>query len=255
MFGDIDLNDRAGDDVIRELFGEWQAAMQPPGGWPEDNDGSDRAADRVSEVRNRIFAAPASGTVGLAIKAYLAACEQIGSSNTDPCALSVRRTETGWLIGADLKGLVADAARFAPELEPLVAAFIAAPDGLHEAAGDDATGEETGDEEKRESVGRANWTAAREWLVARFGTDPWEPRELQLPFVVDRKAPDCRRRLTVSFRSASGTCPAPATMASISKSATISVHSISAASISDSVMTAARSRRRYNGSLPTCPAN
>ena len=130
MFDDNTLNDRAdGDGAILTLFHEWQTA------WTASNASDEEDNETLAnELWRRLCDLPASGPIGIAIKAYLVARREY--ANESPLGLrAFNASDYGagdnlFLDARAYRGLLADAARFVPELAPLMAEIVAAPDGF-----------------------------------------------------------------------------------------------------------------------------
>jgi hypothetical protein len=116
MFDNIDFNERErdGDAVILDLFHQWQVALI----YANEHELAKEATlddelrrprlDTLFEIEDRLAGTPASGMVGLAIKGCIVAHEE------------------GGLLGCFLTGIIKDAARFVPELGPLVEKLLEA---------------------------------------------------------------------------------------------------------------------------------
>jgi hypothetical protein len=137
------------DAEILALFREWCAA------WRACSEASSNATDEemevalnaAEEIAERIYDAPVQGIVGLAIKAFMVGEGERNNNldpvtGGDPCALgafadsaySARHVHGEWTGFAflysgqhALRGLLASAAAFVPELQPLVAKAVASP--------------------------------------------------------------------------------------------------------------------------------
>lgn len=157
------LGGQQGDDAdILALFHQWCAAHRATASSSKfaTDDEFDAACDVANRLAERIYDAPVQGVVGLAIKAYMIGEESKGDElecpRGDPCMLgrfaessySCRRAASGepdtWTNDAHLymgsralRGLLASAAAFVPELQPLVQQAIESPLTLPL---DDATG-------------------------------------------------------------------------------------------------------------------
>jgi hypothetical protein len=118
----------ASDDAILTLFRQWIEAhlvAAQIGEATGDSPEFDAAMDRVNDLEREIPKIQAQGSVGLAIKAYLAAHYEHGPALGDHPAGS--RIDPAWLgaLNADnLVSLVRDAARFVPEIAALAAPLI-----------------------------------------------------------------------------------------------------------------------------------
>jgi hypothetical protein len=115
------------DSKILALFREWIAAeryvdallrREPPPGAIVDTP----AWAHVNELHRAIVDTPAAGIVGIAIKAYLQIHDQEESWREDLAALA--RDSQRW----QKLGLLKDVVRFVPELAPLAANALKAPD-------------------------------------------------------------------------------------------------------------------------------
>lgn len=111
------------DNKILTLFREWVAATRASISlWKDGNSEEyDAAAATIDDTIERpIIETPSSGAAGLAIKAYLAIRASGGGAREDEAALNPK-FGLNWLIEASL---LRDAARFVPELAPLVAGAV-----------------------------------------------------------------------------------------------------------------------------------
>src|SRR6476469_9287602 len=114
----------ADDSAILALFHEWQEALGAANSAVTDEE-AEPLDDRVWQIERQIYDAPAAGAVGFAIKAYLLARVHV---HTKGNGLLLPFDEDDYGTGDRLcltkhaaRGPLADAARFLPELEPIVA--------------------------------------------------------------------------------------------------------------------------------------
>lgn len=150
MFDEKTLAERDGDAAILAAFQEWREARQQYCD-ADDRAAENRADDRICMTQNRLADLPASGVMGLSLKAFVLAhlimeradfettpFDWSEANEADPAALGRFTPEhydsRGVLTWAEraLRGLVTDAARFIPELAPLAAGIIDAPVTLPE---------------------------------------------------------------------------------------------------------------------------
>jgi len=138
---------RQGEDGDAELIGLFQKWRYATMVWQKSGDDFGHWEAAVTRLAERIFDAPARGCTGSAIKAYMACYYAAdGGGGRDDWAASCgfseyayarrlvdAKTDT-WTDEAHLymgshamRGLMASAASFLPELEPLVAEIINAP--------------------------------------------------------------------------------------------------------------------------------
>jgi hypothetical protein len=68
------------DAELRSLFAEWMAAVRHPDVLSEGKDVHEAAVERILDVIDRIGELPATGIVGLPVKAYL--CIRLASGGT-----------------------------------------------------------------------------------------------------------------------------------------------------------------------------
>jgi hypothetical protein len=142
------LGGRQDDDAdILQLFRQWCTAWRASGARGLSDEECDAACDIANRLGEQIYDAPVQGVVGLAIKAYMVAQGGGGDGleyvrGSDPCDLgrfSERSYACRTILGerADvahlylgshaLRGLLASAASFVPELRPLVAKAVESP--------------------------------------------------------------------------------------------------------------------------------
>jgi hypothetical protein len=140
MFDNIDLNERARDpdQQIVELFREWQVAWTVAGAnigpdGVDDGNANPEAMERAEEIERVIMETPSEGTVGMAVKAYMLVYVLRSESESGQFIIygpddKHDRDPKGRLCDepAWLQSLLADAARFCREIEPLVAEMVAA---------------------------------------------------------------------------------------------------------------------------------
>jgi hypothetical protein len=135
-----------GDNAILALFREWRDGMERLTAVNLADDDYDPLHDALMETERQIFDAEANGLVGLAIKAFMLGFEVQEDAGENapgghPCTINAfGRDQYGaertlYFLNHALKGLVADAARFVPELAPLCARIIAAPVALPDDGG------------------------------------------------------------------------------------------------------------------------
>ncbi|MGH7096777.1 MAG: hypothetical protein ACREE4_03820 [Stellaceae bacterium] len=134
MFDDKTLAERDGDRAILVWFREWLEIRRESAALCREADVKD--AVRRAEAREQaIFGMAARGAAGLAVKAYLVAWKERAdelilidlSGSLDTLKTDYDSDEVLWPSEQALRSLLADAARFAPELAPVVARFIDAP--------------------------------------------------------------------------------------------------------------------------------
>jgi hypothetical protein len=145
------LGGRQDDDAeILALFREWCAAWRAASRGGLSDEECAAACDVADKLAERIADTPVQGVVGLAIKAFMVGEGNVGDMlsgrpQPDPCALGpfaessyARRAVFGekdtWTDVAHLytpcralRGLLASAAAFVPELHPLVAKAVESP--------------------------------------------------------------------------------------------------------------------------------
>jgi hypothetical protein len=146
------LGGRQDDDVeILALFRQWCAAWRACSCSSKfaNQDEFDAACDVATRLAERIYDAPVQGVVGLAIKAFMVGegqrSDTLEDRQPDPCALgpftessyacrAVRGEYDTWtdvahlyLPSHALRGLLASAAAFVPELRPLVQGATESP--------------------------------------------------------------------------------------------------------------------------------
>lgn len=137
-----------GDAEILALFRQWCAAWRDSASSRcDDDDELSAAVDIAYALAERIYDAPVRGVVGLAIKAYMVA--EVGKGENgikfdcvDPCVIGPidencyssrcvegQRTDVAHIYNSPhaLRGLLASAAAFVPELRPLVAKAVESP--------------------------------------------------------------------------------------------------------------------------------
>lgn len=136
MLNEETLNERGGDAAILALFQEWkeaQCAISDAAAADRDAD-VEAAIERADALEERIIAAESGGAPGLAIKAFFAVLSMRGAAaDGAPGAIDAFR-EGDYNGGGELmiagqrqRALLADAARFAPELGPLVSEILNGP--------------------------------------------------------------------------------------------------------------------------------
>jgi hypothetical protein len=123
----FDQTDRGGDARILSLFRNWADAVRSYGA-AEDEAAADRLNGSVDEARRKIADVPATGAVGLAVKAYLLIHLNADIWREDIAALPVwfpwyADYPDGYLA----KSMLRDIVRIVPELGPLAANFIESP--------------------------------------------------------------------------------------------------------------------------------
>ena len=141
MFDDINLIERDrrdgdGDAVILGLFQDWQAAMRRK--LADDEQEANKKMEELGAIECQICDAPASGAVGFAVKTFLAVYLDRGGvpSPADECEIGPFDREVYGPSGALFicnrmqRGMLIDAARFLPDLAPLVARITEAPVAL-----------------------------------------------------------------------------------------------------------------------------
>lgn len=128
----------AGDDgAILALFREWIAINRETGRLAsgddrdcEDIPGFKNLADELDRLQHRIAGIESRGKIGLCIKAYLVAWFEHGAQYRDEPALSaLSRTFRGdhperYSDFHCLASLLRDAARFVPDIGPLISRFV-----------------------------------------------------------------------------------------------------------------------------------
>jgi hypothetical protein len=123
---------RGDDDAIMSLFRRWRDELHVAE-MPVDEVEANALAAVVWNTEHEIAATPASGAAGLSIKAYVMAYRSEECGQGDSGALGAFTADAYGVGGrlclkpALLRGLVADAVRFVPELAPLAAGMIEAP--------------------------------------------------------------------------------------------------------------------------------
>jgi hypothetical protein len=143
--GRQDMGSEDGDDErVLALFREWCAAWRTTSKIADDDE-HDVATEAANRIAEQIYDAPVQGVVGLAIKAFMVgqssdngpkdrlddycALGPFAESCYSPRCVSGVRTEVAHLFMSShaLRGLLASAASFVPELRPLVADAIGSP--------------------------------------------------------------------------------------------------------------------------------
>ena len=130
----------AADSAIGDAFRRWMEVIKAENE-PSDDDIPDELSQAESDLADEIADMPVSGPVGFALKTYVATyyvggvgiSEKLARDGGDPC--SFRCFDPGhYGTGGRLyfgnrlfRGLLTDAARFAPELEPLARDVINSP--------------------------------------------------------------------------------------------------------------------------------
>jgi hypothetical protein len=132
------------DERILALFREWCTAWRAASKIADDDE-HDVACDAANRIADQICDAPVQGVVGLAIKAFMVgqnsdngpedrlddycALGPFAESCYSPRCVSGVRTEVAHLFMSShaLRGLLASAASFVPELRPLVAEAVESP--------------------------------------------------------------------------------------------------------------------------------
>jgi hypothetical protein len=113
-----------GDDAILTLFRQWREAVSVANNQePETDEEGQPAHDRVYALEHQIYDTPAMGAAGLAVKAYMLACD----GQTDEFKPDYG---PGGLLTLDkhaTKSVIEDAVRIAPELAPLVGNILSTP--------------------------------------------------------------------------------------------------------------------------------
>lgn len=114
---------RADDAELLSLFQEWVEAEREAARYgsenPKDEDGFNLLTDANAELARRIAALPATGTVGLAIKAYLFAFWEYEGSVHDAAAIA-GLYDDGCVSTQILRSLMRDLPAFVPEIAPLI---------------------------------------------------------------------------------------------------------------------------------------
>jgi hypothetical protein len=116
------------DELIFSLFRDWQAAERaatalPSGAYDSPEDVAYQAAlEHAEDVLYKIADVPAAGLAAFVLKAFLYAhCEHGSASGPEPCALrAFFKSEENYSSTPLLQSILEDAARFLPELAPLV---------------------------------------------------------------------------------------------------------------------------------------
>ena len=128
----------ADDSAILALFHEWQGALAAANSAARDEE-AEPLDERVWTIERQIHDTAAAGASGMAVKAYILARAHV---HTNTNGLFLPFTENDYGAGGCLcltehavKGLVADAARFLPELAPVVVGVVTSPTKLPEPVG------------------------------------------------------------------------------------------------------------------------
>jgi hypothetical protein len=159
-FARVASTDDDHDAAILNLFHRWRNALQVANAATDDDD-LDIKTDIASELEEQIFAAPISGTVGLAVKAYMLAYEaghEVGAAGVPGLQAGTlgrlsehsysqrydSRTDSWsedaylYLMPQALLGALNAVVRFCPELAPLAAGALSSPRVLPVDEGDAA---------------------------------------------------------------------------------------------------------------------
>lgn len=125
-----------GDAALVALFHRWREAhIRMDGNDWDDDDELQAVLDAVHELARAVYDTPAIGAVGFVVKAFMVGFDLYGRRRPIDvdCELSSKALDGYDCFGNlrldahSMRGLLADAARFIPELAPLVAEIINLP--------------------------------------------------------------------------------------------------------------------------------
>ena len=123
-----------GDAALVALFHDWQAVTRAFG-QTEDEVASDQFYRRSLEIEREIYETPAAGATGLAIKSYMVARIDFAAADADQdFALCAPETFRDYAPEGHLhldvhciRGLIASAVQFLPEIAPFAEPLLSAP--------------------------------------------------------------------------------------------------------------------------------
>jgi hypothetical protein len=117
---------QADDNAILAAFLEWIEAVRATDARKLSEDELEAAGARDSERMIEIAEMPISGTIGLAVKMYLALRSRDGGAWGDDAALWPDKWTSGYNATYVEMAIAEDLSRFVPELAPLIAKAYAA---------------------------------------------------------------------------------------------------------------------------------